>query len=847
MAGNKVVSQSKPADQAVVERYAPQVIEPQLLEFWEKKKIFAFNPASKKTVYSIDTPPPTVSGKMHIGHAFSYTQQDIIARYKRLRGFEVFYPFGTDDNGLPTERLVEKIKKVKGTKMDRAEFVKLCQETLKEITPEFVQGWKRIGISCDFNLFYSTINENCQRISQQAFLDLVKKKRAYRKEAPSLWCPQCETAISQVECEDAEQQSTFNDLVFKTAGNKSDKKSGIKSEAVEGKELIIATTRPEMLSACVAIFAHPDDERYKKLFGTKAIVPLYNHEVPIMPDQRADPSKGTGIVMCCTFGDQTDMEWYRAYNLPLKQAIGKDGKMTALSGQYAGMKIAECRKTIIADLTAQGLIKATKPITHTVNVHERCSTPIEIIQSKQWFIKYLDLKEDLLKWGAELTWHPAFMKSRYDNWVKGLQWDWLISRQRFFGIPFPVWYCEKCDTPVFADEKKLPIDPLKTHPPLKKCACGSTAFVPEKDVLDTWATSSLTPQLATSLVEEKYRKKLMPMSLRPQAHDIITFWLFNTLVRSRLHNGVNPWKEIVISGYVTMSGEKMGKSKGNVVDPQEVVTKYSADAVRYWASSSKFGDDLDYQEKEVRTGDKFVTKLWNATKFAGTHLADYNCTVSNKEILKDITESTDTWIVAKLNNAIIDATEHFDKYDYAHAKSALEKFFWQEYCDNYLELAKIRLYEPKTPQQRTSAQATLFICTRALLTLFAPFTPFITEHIYQANKTLFQDTEKDSSVHTTVWPAPIGSNDARTAAIEKAGDIIVSVLSAVRKKKSEAKLSMKAPVQKIVIELTAIEAKVEESVKEMVVDLKATTAAQEIVFGKAEEEVMSGVKVSVEL
>ncbi|MDO8661214.1 MAG: valine--tRNA ligase, partial [Candidatus Woesearchaeota archaeon] len=550
MADNNVNSRSKSEDQTVAERYAPRLTEPQILAFWEQKKIFAFDPASNKKVYSIDTPPPTVSGKMHIGHAFSYTQQDIIARYKRLQGFEVFYPFGTDDNGLPTERLVEKLKKVKGTKMERSAFVKLCQETLKEITPEFVQGWKRIGISCDFNLCYSTINENCQRISQQAFLDLVTKKRAYRKEAPSLWCPQCETAISQVECEDEEKQSTFNDIVFKTAGNESDKKSGIQSEADAGKELIIATTRPEMLSACVAIFAHPDDERYKKLFGTKAIVPIYNHEVPIMPDIRANPEKGTGIVMCCTFGDQTDMEWYRAYNLPLKQAIGKDGKMTELAGQYAGLKIVECRKAIIADLTEQGLIKETKPITHSVNVHERCGTPIEIIQSKQWFIKYLDLKEDLLKWGAELKWHPEFMKSRYDNWVKGLQWDWLISRQRFFGIPFPVWYCEKCDTPVFAEEKNLPVEPLSMKAPAQKCSCGSVLFVPEKDVLDTWATSSLTPQLALSLVDKKYHSNIFPMSLRPQAHDIITFWLFNTMVRSRLHQGVNPWKETVISGFV---------------------------------------------------------------------------------------------------------------------------------------------------------------------------------------------------------------------------------------------------------------------------------------------------------
>ncbi len=713
------------------ERYDPKVEEPKWLAYWEKEKIFAFDPEAKGQVYSIDTPPPTVSGKMHIGHAFSYAQQDIIARYKKLRGFNIFYPFGTDDNGLPTERLVEKLKNVKGAQMERQAFIKLCEETLKEIRPLFVADWKRIGMSCDFSLFYSTINAHCQRISQWSFLELRKQGRAYRKEAPALWCPLCATAISQVECRDEEKSSTFNDVVFK----------------VDNKELIIATTRPELLPACVAVFAHPTDARYKKLFGKKAKVPLFNFEVPILADERADPAKGTGIVMCCTFGDMIDIAWYLAHTLPLKQAIDRNGHMTEIAGKYKGLHVRKARKQILEDLKAAALLKGQKPITHAVKVHERCGTDIEIINSKQWFIKYLDLKEDLLTWGTELNWHPAFMKHRYDNWVKGLQWDWLISRQRFFGVPFPVWYCAKCDEPVFADEKKLPVDPLKDKTPVKACLnCKHDKFHPEKDVLDTWATSSMTPQLAIQLVPEKHRAKLFPMSLRPQAHEIISFWLFNTLVKSRLHYKKNPWKDVILSGYVTDPlGEKMSKSKGNVVEPQAILAKYSADALRYWAGSSKLGEDIAYQEKELVTGDKFITKFWNAAKFAAMHLKDCDFKKLTK---KEPTEAIDQWIQHRLADTIEQATSAFDDYEFARAKSIIERFFWQDFCDNYLELSKHRLYEPKKPEEKESAQIVIARCLSALVRLTAPFTPFIAEEIYHK---YLHANEGFPSVHGAGW------------------------------------------------------------------------------------------------
>ncbi len=795
----------------MADRYDPKAEEEKWMQFWEKEGIFSFNPERKGDVYSIDTPPPTVSGKMHIGHAFSYTQQDIVARYKRLRGYNVFYPWGTDDNGLPTERLVEKLKGVKGSKMERQDFIKLCEQTLAEIMPAFIHDWKRIGMSCDFNLKYSTINEHCRRISQWSFLDLHKKDRVYRKNAPAMWCPLCETAISQVECQDAEKDSTFNDIVFK----------------VDGKDVIIATTRPELIPACVAVFAHPNDDRYKKLLGKKATTPLFNAEVPIMPDERVDPTKGTGIVMCCTFGDQTDIAWYLAYNLPLKEAITRNGTMTTLAGKYHGLKIHEARKAIIADLKTEGLLRAQKPIKHAVKVHERCGTEIEIVKSKQWFVKYLDLKDKMLEWGAELNWYPDFMKHRYNNWVKGLQWDWLISRQRFFGVPFPVWYCRKCDEPVFANEKKLPVDPLKDAPPVNACAkCKSNEFTPEKDVLDTWATSSMTPQLAIQLVPEKYRAKLYPMSLRPQAHEIISFWLFNTLVKSQLHYGKNPWKDVALSGYVTDPlGEKMSKSKGNVVDPQTVLAKYSADALRYWAGGSKLGEDIAYQEKELVAGDKFVTKLWNAAKFTNMHLEGYDYTGRATEVL-------DVWILSRLAKTIQEATTAFDSYEYSKAKQAIEAFFWKDYCDNYLELIKTRMYEPKSQEQKKSAQYALSICLSALVRLMAPFTPFITEEVYHL---YLKKREGHKSIHMADWPKAPAINEQA----EQAGNAAVVILAAVRKKKSEMKVSMKTPVKRLIIDTKV-------PLTGVLDDLKATTAAEKIEMGKGTEELTPDIKITAE-
>jgi valyl-tRNA synthetase len=815
--------------------YNPHESEKKWQEFWEQDKVFMFDPESKQPIYSIDTPPPTVSGKMHMGHAFSYSQTDFIARYKRMNGFNIFYPFGTDDNGLPTQTLVEKTKKVKASHIGREAFRKLCQETLdNELRPKYIADFKRIGLSCDFRMSYTTINDHCRKISQKSFMDLYKAGREYRKEAPAMWCPHCQTAISQVECQDEEISSSFNDLVFKA----------------DGKDIIISTTRPELLPACVAVFYNPCDMRYKSLKGKKAVVPLFNFEVPILEDDKADPNKGTGLVMCCTFGDSTDAEWQKIHSLPIKEAITKDGKMTELSGKYCGQQIKAARKMIIEDLKQDSLLISQKPIVHSVNVHERCGTEIEFIHSKQWFIKYLDLKEKMLAWGDQLSWYPQYMKNRYDNWVKGLQWDWCISRQIYFGVPFPVWYCVGCDEVILADEKDLPVDPISNAPPVSRCPkCDSSNLMPETDVINTWATSSLTPQITASLVPDLY-DQIYPMTIRPQGHDIITFWLFNTVVKSQLHNDVNPWKECMISGWALDSkGKKMSKSKGNVVEPQQMIEKYSADAVRFWAASSTLGEDLPFQEKDLLTGQKTITKLWNAFKFSLVHLEAY----MPKEILPpENLEMMDKWLLTKLHKMIQGVTDAFERYDYSRTKLDVEKFFWITFCDNYLEISKDRLYNPDTRgnSQQLSAQFTLYNAFLSILKLFAPIMPFITEEIYSLyfsqreknpadniSQSPIQNPPTDSisnnsttdssskrSIHKTEWPKyDVSLVDEKA---EQAGDLFIAVLQEVRKAKSEAKKSLKEPVSEIIIE-GKIPLDLFEKLED---DLKATTKAEKVLY-----------------
>ncbi|HLC62163.1 MAG TPA: valine--tRNA ligase [Candidatus Nanoarchaeia archaeon] len=791
--------------------YDPKTSEPKWLEFWEKEKVYSFDPKSKAEIYSIDTPPPTVSGKMHIGHSFSYSQQDFIVRFQRMLGKNIFYPFGTDDNGLATIRMVEKLKNVKGVQMGRKEFIDLCLKTLEEIRDDVVYDWKRIGVSADFSIFYTTIDGHCQKISQKSFLDLHKIGRIYRKRAPFVWCPECQTAIAQVEMKDSERDSRMVYMKFDTTLS---------------EQITIATTRPELLPACVAIHIHPDDKRFKKFIGAKAKIPFTSREVKIEANKDVDMDFGSGIVYHCTYGDMDDVKWMEEYKIEPIEIMNKDGTLNEKAGRFKGLHVKKARGEVIKALEEEKRIEKIEPIHHVVNVHERCDTDIEILTTEQWFIKYLDLKEDFIKYGRKIKWYPEHMRVRYENWIQGLKWDWNVSRQRHFGVPIPVWYCKKCDEPVFADENQLPVDPLADKP-LHKCKCGSNEFIGEKDVLDTWATSSLTPNIAIELFKDKgLQKKLHPMSLRPQAHDIITFWLFNTVVKSYFHHKDVPWDNVMISGWaLDPHGKKMSKSKGNVVDPRETISKYSADALRFWAAGSKLGDDLPFQDKDLVTGGKFITKIWNASKFAFMHLEDYDLEKPAE------LEPLDRWILSKLSRIVQDSTENMMNYEYSHTKLGTETFFWHTFCDNYLELVKDRLYnhEMRGKEAKLSAQYGLYHSLLTIIKLMAPIMPFITEELYQL---YFKNHEHAKSVHLTKWP----SLDMIDEHAEHVGDFVVAVVEFVRKEKTSKQLSLKAPVKKL-----TIKSKVEEKDFDGVeAEIKAATSAEQIVFeptrGKSTEK-----------
>ena len=792
-------------------RYDAKESEKKWQAYWEKENVYKFDPESHEEVYSIDTPPPTVSGKMHLGHTFSYSQQDFVARFQRMLGKTVFYPFGVDDNGLPTERLIEKMKKVKGHKMPRNEFVKLCYNTVEEIRDDFVQDWKNIGVSADFDVFYSTINKHSQKISQRSFLEIYKEKRIYRKRAPFIWCPDCQTAIAQVEMKDSERDSKLVYMKFDTTLN---------------EQITIATTRPELLPACVAIHIHPDDKRFKKFIGEKAKIPFSKRKVKITANKYVDMEFGSGIVYHCTFGDMDDVKWIEKFDIEPIEILNKNGTLNEFAGRFKGLHVKKARPEIIKALEEEGRIEKIEPIKHVVNVHERCDTDIEILTTDQWFIKYLDLKQDFVKYGRKIKWFPVHMRARYENWILGLKWDWNISRQRYFGIPIPIWYCKKCSEIITADEKQLPVDPL-VDTPKTKCKCGSKDFIGEKDVMDTWATSSLTPDIAAELFKDKkIYKKLLPMDLRPQAHDIITFWLFNTVVKSYFHHKDIAWKNVMISGWaLDPHGKKMSKSKGNVIDPNKMIEKYSADALRFWAAGSKLGDDLPFMEKDLVTAQKFTTKIWNASKFAFMHLQDFK-----KEKLKKF-EIMDAWILIKLNKLIKESTENFMNYEYSHTKLETEKFFWHSFCDNYLEITKDRLYnsDKRGKDPKLSAQYGLYTALLDIIKLMAPITPYITEELYQ---TYFKKYEKIKSIHISKWPSSDLKENKPAKDAEKIGDFFVYVLQHARRAKSEKNMSLKDPIKSILAK-GKIKKTDFENIKE---DLLSVTKAEKIVFEALKED-----------
>jgi valyl-tRNA synthetase len=524
-----------------------------------------------------------------------------------------------------------------------------------------------------------------------------------------------------------------------------------------------------------------------------------------MANPDVDPEFGSGAVYHCTFGDMDDVEWMEKYHVEPIEIMGKDGRFNKNAGRYAGMNSNEARNAIMEDMKNEGRIEKIEKINHVVNTHERCGTPIEILMTEQWFIRYLDLKKRFLQAGKEMNWHPAYMRSRYDNWIKGLKWDWNISRQRSFGVPVPVWFCGKCGEVMLPEEIDLPVDPTIDRPK-RPCRCGSRSFKGDPDVLDTWATSSMTPQIAASLFPELYAK-LYPMSLRPQAHDIITFWLFNTVVKSQMHNNTNPWKDIMISGWaLDPRGKKMSKSKGNVVEPQEITEKYGADSLRFWAAGSKLGEDLPYQEKDLVTGSKFITKLWNASKFALSHLKDYKPKRPAKFCL------IDKWIISKINNIIKESTESFEAYEYSRSKADAENFFWHTFCDYYLEIVKDRLYNSSAYEEweLESARYTLYYVLLSVIKLIAPILPHVTEELYQH---YFVNIEKQKSIHVSQWPEFDSSMDDRKA--EKTGDAAIDVIASIRKFKSSHSMSIAEPLRYVTINSAEIKPLLREVQKTM--------------------------------
>ncbi|WP_416517272.1 valine--tRNA ligase [Bifidobacterium asteroides] len=811
---------------------------------WDESGVYRFrNTRERSGVYSIDTPPPTVSGHLHVGHVFSYTHTDVIARFKRMQGYDVFYPMGWDDNGLPTERRVQNYYGVRvdtslkydpdfkppfhGTKgkkisakdqvpVSRQNFIELCEELTAEDEKLFEQLWRSLGLSVDWSQTYHTIGEHPRRVAQKAFLRNLARGEAYQKEAPGLWDVTFQTAVAQAELESREYDGFYHRVAFRFA---------------DGTPIYIETTRPELLAACGALIAHPDDKRYQKYFGQKVYSPLFKVEVPILAHPAAEMDKGAGIAMCCTFGDVTDVQWWRDLNLPTRSIIQRNGRIIMdvpdwitdeggrrIFEQTEGKTTFSARKIIVDALRESGdLDGEPKPTKRMTNFYEKGDKPLEIVTSRQWYLRNggtdQKLNKELLERGKELNFHPDFMRVRYNNWVEGLNGDWLISRQRFFGVPFPLWYPvkENGETdyghPITPTEDRLPIDPSSDVPEgfEESQRDQPGGFTAEKDIMDTWATSSLTPQIVTHWAEpgeqdQALFKATFPMDLRPQGQDIIRTWLFSSMDRAHLENGCLPWSDTTLSGWILdPDHKKMSKSKGNVVVPDEPIKKYGADAVRYWASCARLGLDATYDEGQMKIGRRLAVKLLNAVKFAlaiGREDENHKVTQTAEATWNpaDVTVPLDRSVLAGLAQVIDQATRALESYEHSKALEVTESFFW-DFCDNYIELAKNRAYGTADATGRTpdeaqvlSARTTLGLVLDALDRLLAPFLPFATEEAWQWMH------QGDGSVHRSSWPR---SESYRAAAQGQDPALLAwagMALASLRRIKSEAKVSMKTPI-----------------------------------------------------
>jgi valyl-tRNA synthetase len=806
MSGMKIPE--KPALEGLEEKWAAR---------WEADATYRFDRTrSRDAVYSIDTPPPTVSGSLHVGHVFSFTHTDLVARFQRMRGKAVFYPMGWDDNGLPTERRVQNYFGVRcdpslpydpsfeppaappkqPIAVSRPNFIELCVRLTVEDEKAFEHLWRYLGLSIDWSMTYATIGKVSQRISQIMFLRLLKRGLAYQLEAPTLWDVDFKTAVAQAELEDREQPGAYHRVGF---------------HRPDGGTLDIETTRPELLAACVALVAHPDDERYRPLFGTEVITPLFGARVPVRAHPLADPEKGTGIAMICTFGDITDVVWWRELKLPVRAIIQPNGTLAPVTWGAKGWESvdparaqaaydrmtglsAKKAQAITAELLKEsGDLKGDpRPITHHVKFYEKGDRPLEIVTSRQWFIKTLDFREGLLERGRELQWHPPFMRARYESWVNGLNGDWCISRQRFFGVAFPVWYPMTADgsvdytRPILPPESRLPIDPSTDVPDGYSEAQRGVAggFVGDPDVMDTWATSSVTPQIVCGWQrDEDLFARTYPMDLRPQAHDIIRTWLFSTVLRSHLEHDVLPWRHAAISGFVLdPDRKKMSKSKGNVITPLGLLQEYGSDGVRYWAARGGPGVDLAFDVGQMKIGRRLAMKVLNATKFA----------LASGPATGEVTEPVDRGILAELARLVDEATVALDEYEYTRVLDRTEAFFWS-FCDNYLELIKSRRYGDQGEAAAQSANRAMQAALSVMLRLFAPFLPFVTEEVWS--------WWHEGSVHRAAWPSArdlssIAPLDEASAGVLNAA---IDVLGEVRRAKSEARRPLKAAIARAVV------------------------------------------------
>ena len=816
---------------------------------WEQSEVYRFrNSRDRKSVYSIDTPPPTVSGHLHVGHVFSYTHTDVIARFKRMRGYDVFYPMGWDDNGLPTERRVQnyygvrvdtslkydpdfkppfhgtdgkKINAKDQVPVSRQNFIELCEELTAEDEKLFESLWRSLGLSIDWSQTYHTIGEHPRRVAQKAFLRNLARGEAYQKEAPGLWDVTFQTAVAQAELESREYDGFYHRVAFRFQ---------------DGTPIYIETTRPELLAACGALIAHPDDKRYQQYFGQKVYSPLFKVEVPILAHPAAEMDKGAGIAMCCTFGDVTDVEWWRDLKLPTRSIIQRNGRIImatpdwitdqggkGIFEQIEGKTTFSARKIIVDALREAGdLDGEPKPTKRMTNFYEKGDKPLEIVTSRQWYLRNggtdKKLNQELLERGKELDFHPDFMRVRYSNWVEGLNGDWLISRQRFFGVPFPLWYpvTEDGETdyahPITPEEDRLPIDPSTDVPEgfdeTQRDQPGG--FTAEKDIMDTWATSSLTPQIVTHWAEpgeqdQALFKATFPMDLRPQGQDIIRTWLFSSIDRAHLENGCLPWSNATLSGWILdPDHKKMSKSKGNVVVPDEPIKKYGADAVRYWAASARLGLDATYDEGQMKIGRRLAVKLLNATKFAlaiGREDENHHVGQAAKATWDpaDVTVPLDRAVLAGLARVIDQATQALDDYEHSKALETVESFFWN-FCDNYIELAKNRAYGTaeatgRTPDQAQvlSARTTLGLVLDALDRLLAPFLPFASEEVWQWMH------QGEGSVHRAPWPQAEAYREAAQGQDPELLTWAGKALASLRRIKSEAKVSMKTPILSVTL------------------------------------------------